>query len=258
MSNDKINSISANPDKIQMDINDTQFILIEYDPPNYPNKEGTWVYSTDYVKMIRKTDVLFEFVALKDGYTSIEYIPNDDPSKRTYTDLAIGPNLAISPTEISTWTKKMFNVDIIFDGDYTPSWEYDPKYVSKDEDSSTNHSTVFATLNSTDYEPIKMVCVVGDQHQEFLCTISEPSLELVPSSQTVSIGDYFTLDVSLFATDLTQHSNLVYDESVFQLQGDGKETTLQFLVVSTSEPGTYTIEYMIFSEVAKSQITVIA
>ncbi|EON7637322.1 hypothetical protein ABV23_RS02355 [Escherichia coli] len=185
----------------------TSTITVTYDPVDWYDQTGKWVYDSTYIKVLYRSGEKLIFKTLKEGNTNISFSPtNYDSLKQTctvdiHTDTV--QSISLNPTENMLKYSSEFEIDVTYNppiGTDLPTWTYDKNVLTYDAEKSTRDKAFFK-VNSSVLSPVsgKITCTYGvDLSAESFYYVSEnpaSRVKLSPDTSNVLLGDTFSVNI---------------------------------------------------------------
>lgn len=245
ISSHTLESLDLSPNKETVSKGHTFKIDIIYNP-NEANHIGTWDYNKEFLRYEDESTVdTAYFTVLQDSsdpliltYTSADKIATNTCTVSPYDILQ---EIHLDPDTETVKVGDTFEIGISYVPDSAPHmgmWMYDPDIFEQDEDNSTPEKGIFKVI-SQPKSIQRLIYGANKVKATNICQVEQDDLQVIvltPDSETVNVGDSFTVNVT-YVPDTAQHNaHWVYDTSLFKMTNFTPEQATFLVLASSDEP----------------------
>lgn len=243
ISSHTLESLDLSPSKETVSKGHTFKIDIIYNP-NEANHTGTWDYNKEFLHYEdESTPDTAYFTVLQDSsdpliltYSSADKIATNTCTVSPYDILQ---EIHLDPDTETVKVGDTFEIGITYVPDSAPHmgmWMYDPDIFEQDEDNSTPEKGIFKVISQPKTIQ-RLIYGANKVKATNICQVEQDELEslvLTPDSETVNVGDEFTVNVT-YVPDTAQHdARWNFDSSIFKMT-DYTADYAKFKVLAASQ-----------------------
>lgn len=243
-SHDPLTGVTLSPTSEIAPLGTTFDIHITYEPDTAYHF-GAWIYDHEYLEHLNEGD--YEkgtFKVIKKSPTPLTLTYKSVGHSATNTcdasyDLLTG--ITLSPESETVPLGKSFDLDITYIPDsaqHIGEWEYDKTYLQYNEDKSVQYEKGNFTVIKKSDKPLTITYKQGEVKGNSICDAKYDSLvdfTMSPESETVPLGQTFTIDIT-YNPDSAQHiGTWDYDKEYLELLNPTDFDKPQFKVLKKSD-----------------------